>query len=465
MSKLNVERAVLAALVVAESAWLYAAMAVFGVGLGADKTPLGWTGVISLLAVSALVARVLQSIALPMWARYALQMVGGAVTIYLVIATQVSGGQQMFDLSWVGTLMNDASDGQYILRGMLGSIFAIFLWWRGGRIASNESIIESLSFSFRLGAFFMALAVVVDVASDSDLNTFPMLFLFFAAALGGLGVGRLAPDSERGAGVGPWLKVLAAIVVGVLLLGLLFSLLSKDELVLVSGPIGWVLGWIGTGFFYAFIVPVAFVVNAIVGFIVRLIRREDASTPASEGPISFGEQFLERPDAATPIYITVVEWFLFALLVSLVLYFLARAFQRRRRVRALENEGVRESLREGADPGHDLAEALLSLLPSMFRRRKGQSGVVLPEGPPGIVEAIRLYYRMLFWAERREVHRVAHETPSEYAARAASALSRAPVADVTRVFDDAYYGNRAADTGVLDGLREKLDHLGAPEVQ
>jgi len=463
VSPANVERTVLAALVVTESAWLYAVFAVIGIALGSEGALLGWTGVVGVLAASVAAARALQAVALPMWARYAGQMGAGALTVYLVMATQVTGGQQMFDLGWVGTLLSDGGDGQYILRGMLGSVFAIALWWRGGRIAASEIVTESLSFSFRLGAFVMALAVIVDVVSDTSLNTFAMLFLFFAAALAGLGVGRLAPDSERAGGVGPWLKVLAALVAAILLLGLLFTLLSKDELAVVSGPIGWVMGWIGKGIFFAFILPVSYVVNAVIGLIARSLRREGSSAP-TEAPGSFGEQFLQRPDAATPAYVTVIEWLLLALLVAGVLYLLARAFQRRRSVRYIASEGMRESVREGADPGSDLAEALFDLLPSFLRRRHSKRKVALPDGPPGVVEAIRQYYRMLFWAEGHGTARAAFETPAEYASRAAPKLPDTPVDDATGVFDAAYYGGQVPDGPLVDEIRAKLDHVGAPDV-
>lgn len=458
MRAATVERIVLAALVVAESAWVYALLAIIGIGLGGGGSPLGWLAVLSVLAVSATVARMLQTVALPDAVRYATQMALGALVIYLAVASHVAGGQPFLDLGWIGNLFAESQDGRYIQRGVIGSIAAVVLWWRGGRMAAADPLPDALGFSFRLGAFFLSLAVVVDLVSDTDIHTFPILFLFFAAALAGLGAGRLAPGSERSAGAGPWLKVVLAIVVAVLLLGLLMSLLRKENLAFFTGPVATVLGWIGKGVFYAVVVPVSYVVNAIVSWVTSLLK--EGTSTGIDTPISFGEQFLNQPDTGTPTYVTVIEWFLLVVVVAVALYFLARAFRRRRRLRFSEVEGVRESVREGADPAYDLANLLFDLLPSGLKRHRGAKRIAFAGGPPGIVQALRAYYRLLLWAEERGLARSGHETPSEYQLRASDKLSAAPVAEATA----AFYGGSPSPEDRLANLNSRLDDLGAPEV-
>jgi hypothetical protein len=462
MKAATVERIVLAALVVAESAWVYGLLAIIGIGLGGGGAPLSWLAVLSVLAVSAIVAGTLQAIALSDVVRYGVQMTPGALVIYLVVASHVANGHPFLDLGWVGNLFVEGQDGRYIQRGVVGSIAAVVLWRRGGRMATADSLPDALGFSFRLGAFFLGLAVIVDLVSETDVHTFPILFLFFATALAGLGAGRLAQGSERSAGAGPWLKVVAAIVVAVLLLGLLLSLLRKENLAFLTGPATVVLDWIGKGIFYAFIVPLSYVVNAIVSWVAGFFR--EGTRTQTDPPVSFGEQFLNQPETGTPTYVTVVEWLLLALVVGVVLYFLARAFQRRRRLRFSEAQAVRESVREGADPTYDLGSLLFDLLPPGLKRRRVARRVAIPGGPPGIAQALRAYYRLLLWAEERGLRRQDHETPSEYQARAAAKLSSAPVAETTDAFNVAFYGGHPTLEDRLSDLHSRLDELGAPDV-
>jgi hypothetical protein len=256
--------------------------------------------------------------------------------------------------------------------------------------------------------------------------------------------------------------VVVAIVVAVLLLGLLLSLLRKENLAFFTGPATTVLGWIGKGVFYAFIVPLSYIVNAIVSLVAGLFK-EGARTQ-TDAPVSFGEQFLNQPDTGTPTYVTVVEWLLLTVVVAVALYFLARAFRRRRRVRFSEAQAVRESVREGADPTYDLGSLLFDILPSGLKRRRVRRHIAISGGPPGIVQALRAYYRLLLWAEERGLGRQGHETPSEYQARAMGKLWGAPVAEATAAFNAAFYGGHPTLEDRLADLHSRLDDLGAPDV-
>ncbi|MDZ7729284.1 MAG: DUF4129 domain-containing protein [Dehalococcoidia bacterium] len=93
---------------------------------------------------------------------------------------------------------------------------------------------------------------------------------------------------------------------------------------------------------------------------------------------------------------------------------------------------------------------LRSLFGNIFGRR-GPGQDVTGEG------AIRLYTEMLREAEHRGQRRQAGQTPVELLPSLASTFPRAPVDEITRVFDDARYGDHPPDPAELDELRRRWE--------
>ena len=83
----------------------------------------------------------------------------------------------------------------------------------------------------------------------------------------------------------------------------------------------------------------------------------------------------------------------------------------------------------------------------------------LPDGPPGIVEPMRLYYRMLDAAERRGVARLPHQTTQEYRGPLSRLFPSHIVATVTHAFDRAFYGNHPADMDRLTEASRSVEGL------
>ena len=458
------DRLIVAALVVAESAWLFALLGIIGLGMGNGGSALGWLAVLALLATGAGVARVLSSSMFGGALPYVLQIIAGVSAIYLTMATQVGTSDAFWNLGWPMAASGSSDVAGANFRATFGTVAAVLLWWRGGTLGSSEEPTESLNRSFKFGMVLMALAVLVDVNSEAVLHTFGALFAFFAGSLAGLGVARLGHGAggERGAMI--WLRVVAGTVAGVLAVGAAFSLIRREFLEAVRAPVSEVLGWMGTALFYVVILPVAWVINGLVGLVLGLFSGDGPTRELIPTGESLGEQFLQREAGPTPSYVTALEWVLLAVVIAVALYVIVFALRRRGRRRPAQIEGVRESVLGESDPMLDAANMLFGLLPSALRRRRAGSRVTLPSGPPDVVEAMRSYYRLLLHAGGRGGDRPSSTTPAEYRARLAQ-LVPGHLADAsTEAFNAAFYGGHEPDGDDLAQIRAELDRLGAPDL-
>ena len=138
---------------------------------------------------------------------------------------------------------------------------------------------------------------------------------------------------------------------------------------------------------------------------------------------------------------------------------LARAFRRRRRCRLLESTIERESIRDDADIGRDLAQLLFNLLPDRFKRRREIAHFKLPEGEPDIVDVFRIYFGLLMLAEERGIPRPAAETPTEYQRTLEEVFPKTLVRSVTAAFMKACYGHYGAPRHEIEEMRLSLDHM------
>jgi len=459
------DRLIVAALVVAESAWLFALLGMVGLGMGNGGSALGWLAVLAMLATGAGVARVLSSSLFGGMLPYALQVVAAVSAIYLTMATQVGTSDAFWNLGWPMAASGSSDVAGANFRATFGTVAAVLLWWRGGTLGSSEEPTESLNRSFKFGMVLMAIAVLVDVNSEAALHTFGALFVFFAGSLAGLGVARLGRGAggERGAMI--WLRVVAGTVAGVLAVGAGFSLIRREFLEAVRAPVSEVLGWMGTALFYVIILPIAWVINGLVGLVLGLFSGDGPAREVIPTGESFGEQFLQREAGPTPGYVIALEWVLLAVVIVVALYIITRALRRRGRTRPEQVEGVRESVLGESDPMLDAANMLIGLLPSALRRRRGGHRIVLPSGPPGVVEAMRSYYRLLLHAGGQGGERPSSTTPAEYRARLAQQVPEDLASKSTEAFNAAFYGGHEPASEELAQVRAELDRLGAPDLR
>jgi hypothetical protein len=157
----------------------------------------------------------------------------------------------------------------------------------------------------------------------------------------------------------------------------------------------------------------------------------------------------------THIYIGVLAWLIVAAIIGYVIYRAVTAVRRATTERWPVDGGERESVSEGTDPALDALKLLLGLLPSRLRRGPDRT-IPLPDGEPGIVEALRIYYDILTLAEAKGVERAPYETPAEFQSKLEQVFAPRLVQLATSAFVRACYGYRAASEENLTELRLRV---------
>jgi hypothetical protein len=310
-----------------------------------------------------------------------------------------------------------------------------------------------------MGVLALSPSIIVDIANETDLNIFPMMFVFFGAGLAGMSFGNLLPALETASETRSWPRVIGGTVAGVLLLGLVFSLLGESTLSTILAPVVWLLKGLRTVAFYVTL-PVAYIVTFIVQAFFAILSWFSGDNDVGADPVgSIGFEFLERGEADAPGYMAIIGWLILALIVAGALLLLARAFRRRRRCRLVESTIERESIRDDADIGRDLAQLLFNLLPDRFKRRREIAHFKLPEGEPDIVDVFRIYFGLLMLAEERGIPRPAAETPTEYQRTLEEVFPKTLVRSVTKAFMNACYGHHGAPRHEIEEMRLSLDHM------
>ncbi len=458
------DKLVFAATVISESAWLFAALGMLGLLLANNGSPLGLIAVLVIVTFSFLIARFMQMVIMPTVLAYAIQMLSGVIVIYFIVATQIGSGTQGIDLGWLSTVVSGTAVDGYTFRAGLGSILGAGLWWRGGMIAASEFPVDGLGTSFRIGVLVIAAAALVDVLGPADLSIFPVMFLFFAAGLGGLSIGHVLPASQRAIEEKAWPRVIGGVVLGIVVIGLLFSLLQRNVLVFISTPVLFVLNGLATVVFFVIILPIAFVVGALTSLVLLIVGwlvGEQAQREAPqifEGVQELEEQSGEISGIAANILQT-LEMTLVAILILAVLYLMAKSFRRRVRWRLVQVEGMRESVKEDSDAALDLGRLLLNLLPKRFRSKEKSPALMLPDDDPGVVEVFRVYFGLLTLAEGRGFPKGPAETPREYQHTLEQLFPRNLARAATSAFIRACYGHHPASREQIEEMKASLAQL------
>ncbi len=460
------EKLVTGALLLSESAWLVGLLGILSFPFGATESPMSWGAVLTVMAISLVVARTLALIIMPPMLAYGLQMIVGVIVVYLAVASQVSPEIGSLHLGWVSSITSDEVPDRFILRAVYGSLGGAALWWRGGHIGAAEIPSESLSSSFRIGILVLSVAAVIDIAHHADLNVFPMMFVFFASGVAGLIVAHLAPTSQQSNAARTWSRLIGGMVGVLVVLGLLFSLLQRDVLAIIAAPILWVLRLIAQVVFYVVIFPLAYIVdfitNVFFAFLlwIRGDPQQERGIALPEGVGDF-QSFAENSDAepAALLLLEILQWSVVAAIVIGALLLMALAFKRRSRYRSESSDGQRESLIEDADITYDFANLLFNMLPSRFRRKKTNQALRVPSDDPNITDVFRIYFGMLLLAEERGKPRHFSETPTEYRKTLETLFPREFARAVTTAFMRACYGHRPTPREEIEDMRVKLERI------
>jgi hypothetical protein len=467
-------RWVLFATLVEESAWLFSAIAVFGVATEIYGGALAWPVVMAVMGISLTIVHLSRLEGVWVSRAYRYRALIGVAVLYGAVASQLATTAFGLDLLWPARVFVGGHPQVYSASAAVGVVAGALLWWRGGALASAESLSESLIFSMRLGVFVLAFAGLVDIVLPVDLHSFSMAFIFFAAGLAGLSIHRMSINASRTARRGGWSSIMFGPVSAVVLIGVLFSLVQRGALSRVSDPALSALRTVAEGVLWVILIPIAFVVDLAIQGILKFFDRPFSPELTNQTEITVEEvrqgiDQLAQEEAelaeegvrtASSLLLQAIEWSVLigiALIVgTIVLMLFLRAYRRGSHGAAAREQGDRESVRVGTDLASDLGRMLSKLVPGWLGRSGEAHTFALPDGHPGVVEALRIYYQMVTMAERRGFRRRAHETASEFQATLETVFPRDLVRMATAAFNRAFYGNHPELKERIDQMRTSL---------
>ena len=464
------DRWVLGAVLSSESAWIYVGLGVVGVVLDMSGSPLSWLAVVAIMGFSMVVGLVAPTQVKAVELVYLVRSLIGAIAIYIMTAAQVVPGMLSLDLAWIATLTTGGAEQEYAIRIVSAVLVGSALWWRGGQLAVVEFPADSLGFSFRLGMVVLAIAMMVDISDPADLGTFPMVFIFFAAGLGGLSLGNLRETTRDSAKAQVWPKVITGLVSSVVVIGILFSFLQKGAVDFITAPINFLITTALKVVFFAFVIPIAFVWDRFINFVISLFDRpfnpEEFGEPfrgfqatTTQAALDFAE---EEVSQGYGVLETGLAWAFLVVLLALIVYFVAKLVARQMRrygQRQAQDADERESIIEDAAIAADLGKLLSSLIPDWLTRGQGRARYALPDGPPGVVDALSLYYDILLMAEKRGIDRNPYETATEHQTVLSQMFPEELIRRATRAFNMAFYGGHPAPAEELTQMRTTLSGL------
>jgi len=381
-----------------------------GAAGGTGGSPVSYIAVIGILGLSILVFGFIREQEFEGFEiAYTAGVVLMFVTVYLVVAFHVLPGE--FTPGWILRIREYYLPEGYAFRAILGTIVGLLLVVRGVRLSLVQFPEKSFNLTFRAGLLFMGVAAIVDLLVEEQLNVFVFMILFFGAGLAGLNLGHLVPESAASVRSRTWTKVIAGGAIATVTIGLFFIGISRGIFAVVTDPLQAFFLHMAKGL----AIIVGFPLFAAYGVINRAVENffgdeefigefgganpfpDEATTTlpfnvssTEVGAVtSAGADFVD-PELLTRIFVFVLI-FVVASLILAFLYFVLKKLA----PEALKNRaGNRESITEEVDIGSDLWDFLKSLIPNFNLFNRGQ-GYHIPEGQPGVVEALKLYYEML----------------------------------------------------------------------
>lgn len=471
---LSQHKVVLSSLVVTESTWIFGIIGVVGLILGLEGSPIDWPIVALIMAGSVIFiqAQPFEKMR-PVYVGI-LRTISLAAILYFGIALSISDADVIIDLNWIFDIFSSSPPDNYMFHIGLSLIAGFILWLRGAKLSSVISPVDTLSKSFRVGIIALAFAAIIDILQPYDMGMFLVMFIFFAAGLVGLSAGYLMPESSTSSDNKTWLKVISVIVSVVLSVGVMISVIHKIITSFLSGQFdsaGSVIEWV----LFIVISPIVFIFELFNKGLMQFFSRDfdpvaaglEENTSFEERPeqaTSSGTQSSYSPSSDEVSIQTGIDWgdvvgvltiAFIAVLILVIVFLLAMVIKRGMGVLTENYEGDAESLKGDSNAVVDLAKLLAGLLPRFGFGSKGSDGLRLPDGPPGVVEAIKLYYELLTVGEKNGFPRPIGKTAHEFQGVLEQIIPKNLVSSVTNAFSQALYGRIPAPDSQLDQM--KLD--------
>ncbi len=450
------------ALIIVESIWWFAGLAVIGAILGLGGSPIPWVALFILFALGAATAWIFGGATRGDATTIALYQGGVALlAVYFTVASATVGDSWSLKIAWPVDMFGGTYNSESVADLIIALLAAGLIWYRAQKLIAGGGVAWQLKRDFKVGTAFIALALMAQLIVGFDIGITPLLIPFFGASLIGLAAARLPQTDD--AGNASWPLVIGISVFAILAVGVIGGLLTgRYGNAGVKGMVSlwgafvdamlWVLRW-----------PIEIAMRlllAIVNWLVDVFSEEEQPSEEIGGlaPVqAVVDTAAEQAENATEFALSALRWPLSILLVVVLFFVLVFAY-RRFSARANDSDGSdRESIRGDADAKADMMKLLSSLVPDWLKGRKKRSQWKWPEGEKGVAEVFLLYFDTLAHAIKRGMVFDPNVTPSERVPALAVFLPDAPIEAVTSRFNAACYGGQPTDSGELGRLRQAIE--------
>ncbi|HIF72331.1 MAG TPA: hypothetical protein EYQ61_07250 [Dehalococcoidia bacterium] len=450
------------ALVIVESIWWFATLAVIGGLLGLGGSPLPWLAVLVLLVFGAAAAWLFGGAKGDVASMAIYQAVIAVVVVYFAVAAVSLDDTWSFKVAWPVDMFGGTYSGEGVADLIIGLIAAGVLWYRSQHLVGGGGVRRQLSRGFKVGTAFIAVGLLIEISVvRSDIGIAPLLIPFFAASLIGLAASRL-PQSED-TGNASWPVVIGISVLGILGIGAVGGLLTGRYG--AYGVRGLVNVW--TAFVDALLwvlrYPIEWAIWAMLAIIQWLRERlnpedvEEEPLPPGQPSEDIASEVAEKAEKGADFAVDALRWPLSILLIVVLFFVLVFAYKRFAARGGDKDKADRESIRGDADAKADMMKLLSSLVPSWMKGGKKRSLWKWPEGEKGVGEAFLLYFDTLTHAIKRGMVFDPNVTPNERISALAVFLPGAPVDTVTTRFNAACYGAEPTEISEIERLRSAIE--------
>ncbi|MCX6020396.1 MAG: hypothetical protein NTZ05_01450 [Chloroflexi bacterium] len=407
-----------------EAAWLFAAVGLVSTIGGMPQVALSPVVVMALFGLAWLVSWLSDQLDVPL---FALRIAGAALAIIAVtVAAQIASGRSPapWDPLWFVSPVTQGGRPGVGAQALVATIGALAVWQRGVRLALREHGFDAVLRSFRMGLAVVASEAVAEALMPPGVGAAWVVVPFFALGLLALSLSHLEEVGRAyGGAQRRWLWLPPAVIVGVA------TLAAALALGLYRVLWAWLLAVLSLGeravntVFFGFALIIGLFAECLVNglkWLISLIGPRSGQLQPS-GLSQLLNDVRQRPtvDEALFAFIAeVIKFGIMAILIVIVVLWLARALGRRQRNQTEDLTADRESLWTDRTFGDDL-QAMLANLRGAFkmpRRRWADLG----EDERALV--LRSYLESLDQAEQRGAVRRADQTAEEFAPALAGAF-------------------------------------------
>ena len=338
---------------------------------------------------------------------------------------------------------------------VLGLISLVVLWWRGTMIAHDDITLDTLRGTFQWGLAMVFASVLIDALTPAEVINGFLIMGFFAVGLVGLAMARFAAESGQSQFMSKdWFIPICITVGGVLLLGLLISLLGLGGLDDVTRAIFGFAGQIGLWIMRPILLFFGLLAAGLIWlgeWLTSVFGGGDLSTfyEAQAQLREFQESMQEVEQRGPPsLLVALLKWSAFLAGLAVTVWVLFKVFRFRRLLRNTgEVEETRESLFTWDRANQDIS-AMISGWLNNLARLTGRDSRQRPDPR----NAREVYHSFLALSDEVGHPKDLDQTPKEHQHQLGWTLPPEPVAHIVDGFQGVHYGHSETDDRQMHGL-------------